>query len=614
MPRSIFCGRLIVSLALISFALVASPSSAAPERAKAQSPQPTRAEIEAREQVQQALLAETRGDNTLRAKRLATAWLDQPNLPEGNWQLGRVQIGGKWLTLAEAEALAVEDAILRKYRQQRDAAKNPKMLQALARWCVKARFDESSRLHYGQILARADATDEMRQEAVKRLDLQRVNGSWMTAEEIEVRKKEADAIQEALATWRPQLMALQLAINGEDFANRDNAIRELRQINDARIIPVLESYLLDGGDRFSEEAVKLLATFPQYEATEAIARYAIASDFVAARSLATVALKDRDLHEFCPLLLGSLIRPIQSRFQVFTDANGAIRYTYAIAQIGPDEDKVYITENAWMPIFYRLRAGQKPGGNWMKNPEYEFEHDNNVAAALNDAAVKNLQVMLANIHPSDTNRRIFKALAETTGAQNPPDAVAWWQWWKDYNEYHWPKSSQYAYSWTTTCSYLPYPWERERIHGSCFLAGTPVRTQTGSAAIETIQPGDRVLSQDQDTGELTYNVVVRTTLRPPAEMVKIKVGTEEIITTLGHPFWVSGHGWRMAKQLKEGDFLHSVGGAIRVDALQPMPKQPAHNLVVADFNTYFVGQQGLLVHDNEYRRPTRAIVPGLAVE
>ena len=38
----------------------------------------------------------------------------------------------------------------------------------------------------------------------------------------------------------------------------------------------------------------------------------------------------------------------------------------------------------------------------------------------------------------------------------------------------------------------------------------------------------------------------------------------------------------------------------------------AYNLVVADFNTYFVGETGILVHDNTPRLPTRATVPGLA--
>jgi hypothetical protein len=40
-------------------------------------------------------------------------------------------------------------------------------------------------------------------------------------------------------------------------------------------------------------------------------------------------------------------------------------------------------------------------------------------------------------------------------------------------------------------------------------------------------------------------------------------------------------------------------------------EKEAHNLVVGDFNTYFVGDHGFLVHDNTYRRPTTALLPGL---
>ena len=43
-----------------------------------------------------------------------------------------------------------------------------------------------------------------------------------------------------------------------------------------------------------------------------------------------------------------------------------------------------------------------------------------------------------------------------------------------------------------------------------------------------------------------------------------------------------------------------------------MPSPPVvHNLIVADFHTYFVGEKGILVHDITYRNPTRAVVPGL---
>ena len=98
-------------------------------------------------------------------------------------------------------------------------------------------------------------------------------------------------------------------------------------------------------------------------------------------------------------------------------------------------------------------------------------------------------------------------------------------------------------------------------------------------------------------------------------MARITAGGETIITTLGHPFWACGHGWKMAKQLAAGDLLHSLNGAVPIEAASPLDgKHGAHNLVVDDFNTYFVGQSGLLVHDNEFRKPTRAIVPGYLSE
>jgi hypothetical protein len=150
-------------------------------------------------------------------------------------------------------------------------------------------------------------------------------------------------------------------------------------------------------------------------------------------------------------------------------------------------------------------------------------------------------------------------------------------------------------------------------HPSCFLAGTPIWTETGLRPIESIQPGDRVLSQDPDSGELAFKVVTGKTVRPPAGASRLDILGESITTTLGHPLWVTGQGWEMAKHLKPGDQLHGIHGILIVSTIDPLPdKIEAHNLVVDDFNTYFVGNCGLLVHDNTYRKPTRAVVPGLA--
>src|SRR5262249_19344286 len=118
--------------------------------------------------------------------------------------------------------------------------------------------------------------------------------------------------------------------------------------------------------------------------------------------------------------------------------------------------------------------------------------------------------------------------------------------------------------------------------------------------------------QNQDTGELAYALVLRTTVRPPAKLVRISAGEDVLVTTLGHPFWVDGHGWKMSKELTTGDLLHSLSGAVKIDNVEPAGEAQAYNLVVDGFNTYFGGQHGLLVHDNEFRKPTRAIVPGLS--
>ena len=94
------------------------------------------------------------------------------------------------------------------------------------------------------------------------------------------------------------------------------------------------------------------------------------------------------------------------------------------------------------------------------------------------------------------------------------DVRRWWEWWQDYNQKWWPQVSQFVYDQQQHLyGYInPAPQTRH----SCFVAGTLVRTESGLTAIESIQPGDRVLAQDQDTGELAYKLVAARTLRPPA--------------------------------------------------------------------------------------------------
>jgi hypothetical protein len=244
---------------------------------------------------------------------------------------------------------------------------------------------------------------------------------------------------------------------------------------------------------------------------------------------------------------------------------------------------------------------------------YEMERQ----AIANRAQIDQAKVELANSQIDAQNTRVYDVLETATGESRPREATSWWTWWQEYNQRYWPKPTRTFYE-ASTQTYTAQINTTERTtgstwHHSCFLAGTPVRTETGSRAIETIKLGDRVLAQDAETGELAYKVVLKTTVRPPTTMVRLTLGEDQLVTTISHPFWVVGKGWTLARELKTGDLAHTLGGAVRIDQIEPVADDKAYNLVVDEFNTYFVGVQGVLVHDSAFRKPTQAVVPGLTL-
>ncbi len=133
---------------------------------------------------------------------------------------------------------------------------------------------------------------------------------------------------------------------------------------------------------------------------------------------------------------------------------------------------------------------------------------------------------------------------------------------------------------------------------SCFGAGTPVRTLTGSMPIESIRVGDRVLTQDIKTGALGYHPVTVVHHNPPSPTFLVKVGKDTIVSSPFHRFWVAGKGWKMARDLKGGETLRLLDGPARVDSVEEGPVQLVYNLDVAGDHDFFAGAAAALVHDN----------------
>ena len=142
-----------------------------------------------------------------------------------------------------------------------------------------------------------------------------------------------------------------------------------------------------------------------------------------------------------------------------------------------------------------------------------------------------------------------------------------------------------------------------RITGKsfCFVAGTEVLTDRGLVPIEEIQVGDLVWAENPDTGEKALKPVLQLFVSETHELVRLLIEDEIILATPGHPFHVKGKGWVQAFDLEPGDLvtqkdgkLATVYGIWYIYSENPVT---VYNFEVADFHTYFVGDDALLVHN-----------------
>ena len=136
----------------------------------------------------------------------------------------------------------------------------------------------------------------------------------------------------------------------------------------------------------------------------------------------------------------------------------------------------------------------------------------------------------------------------------------------------------------------------------CFVAGTLVITEDGQKPIEEIEVGDKVLSEDETTGEVAVKTVTETYVNETDELIHIGVNGETISATPTHPFYVDKLGWTLARSLRAGDILVlSNGELVTVEWVQhEILESPikVYNFEVQDFHTYFVGQSSVLVHND----------------
>ena len=142
------------------------------------------------------------------------------------------------------------------------------------------------------------------------------------------------------------------------------------------------------------------------------------------------------------------------------------------------------------------------------------------------------------------------------------------------------------------------------VKPSCFVAGTLVMAVAGMVAIETIKSGDKVISTDPETMETSPKTVLETYIREVTTLVHLTVNGEEIVTTVDHPFYIKNQGFIKAGELIVGDELLDVNGNVLLveNFAVELTDEPTtvYNFQVEDFHTYYVGKNGILVHNADY--------------
>ncbi len=564
----------VATLSVVALILSAAPRAGADDH------------VDAKRLVREAIEADMHGQREQRDSVLSQALRIAPDYALARWHSGQTQVGGKWMDLNDAQLQAVSRGRIAQYRQLRDIhATSLQGHRLLARYCRKHALKDRERLHWYAILQAQPGNIE----AIRCLGLLPHRGALLTQEQIDQLEAEEKQWGKARSKWRPILTELKTAIGKGSIEERKAALEQLRAIDDPQAVFFAQQILSSESDELTLELIALFGRIESPLTTNLLVNHTVLHESAAVRDAATACLKERSWFTFVPTLMGSLATPIEMSFSATPMADGMYS-CISLYREGPLAE-------------YSQRDGFRGQGRGARGRAASSM----IAwgAATMAANRTQRQVAMANAQVESRNERIDEVLREITEHETDGRPQSWWQWWQEYNDVYVPEEKPLVET------------ENESVFSvavntcECFLPGTPVWTETGPEPIERVQVGDRVLAQDPTTGELAYKLVLQTTLRPIGETVRVGVDGEDIYATNGHPFWVVGKGWRMARKLQPGWRVHTPNGSRVISHVEEGPESRAHNMMVEDFRCFFVGNDGILVHDNTVRRPTAALVPGV---
>lgn len=548
------------------------------------------------------------------------------------WQAGFVQSGKEWQAYEKSLPSKEHATRLDEYRGLRsDVASQPHGQWKLANWCRKNGLFDQERVHLTRVLADRDSAANP--DAVyERLGYQKTGDFWVSPRERLDAAARIREIELSRKHWGTKLESIVQRLDGSP-KQRSQAEKQLKEIHHRSAVPEIVSALCVSNQMLAEYGVQTLGQIREFEASRALAGQAVFSPWNSVRTKAIEELKPRKLEEFAPDLLLTLTNPIRTRRDIDVKAQTATTAMATSPDFQMNWDYVWIDENydtirvGIRRLFPVSTSANQVNLFSIARPGISGQYDANSGIRTNGGtAIAILEIVeqaelldraadTMNEFRATTNERVGKVLSECTGEPTSADPRNWWTWWTTYSSVaSFERKNVVIVDERKMQPGIPSLTVRN-IQRSCLVAGTPVWTEQGLVPIEKVQPGDRVLSKEIETGELTYKPVMQTTEREPAPVLKFSVGDEAIEASLGHHFWVSGEGWTKTRQLNSQQPLHTVTGMQRILNLEDQGRvEKVYNLVVADFHTYFVGKSMVLSHDVLPPEQTNVKIPGMLIQ
>jgi hypothetical protein len=607
-------------------------------------------------QVKLALWCEAHGLDAHRLKHLAQAMLADPANSTARGLLGLVSFGGRWEAPDKVgERVRADEkrgALLAEYDGRRDridakervaradvvrleakglpgegyAARlraNRELAQmhaSIGTWCDQNGLEPEALAHF----TTAVHLDPSRESSWRHLGYIRRNGRWISPEQAAAEARDERDQRQANRHWTPLLRKWKGWLGESSSARRAEAEGLLAGVTDPlAIAAILEVFPIAGPAADQARLVGMLERIDDPRSSRALAELAVTTDSSPVRTAAIEALRKRPRRDYAARLVEGIRGKIGYRIQPLQGpgSSGAlVLETSRVRMIRSyDAPPVFVPgPTFWgyagydangLPVvaqgieLYRMARMDSAAiaQTWQRIEERTAtliaEANVKVGVVQRRMADDLNQVEMINQQAEDDNARIIPVLQAAAGAPADlkDDAEALKGWWFDTLGYKYQApTSKPTFTEDVSPSFYPPPeiW-------TCFVAGTPVQTLDGPKPIESIRVGDQVLSQDETTGALAFQPVVFLHHNPPGQTLRVWLsdGTS-VACSVYHRFWRAHQGWAMARELKTGDVLRTLGGRARVETVESDVDQPLYNLDVARSRTFFAGVAHLLVHDN----------------